>query len=119
MEVVRFICLRFSVRFFRHGRWLKATTYVFKFFTITFRFLSVSDWDSPHRDLAEIVRKQHSHHVIFMTSAQKSHDARAMSLQAPYDYLKSLQSFLGPNDYLNLCVVLKISVRCLYGDRAI
>ena len=42
--------------------------------------ISVTDWDSPYIDLALIVRKPHSHLVIFTTSAQKSHDASAMSL---------------------------------------
>ena len=40
---------------------------MFAFFTITLRFLSVTEWDIPYRDLAEIVRKLHSHRVIFMT----------------------------------------------------
>ena len=35
-----------------------------------------------------------------------------MSLRDPYDYLKSLQSFLGQNDFIKSCVVLTISVRC-------
>ena len=50
----------------------------------------------------------------------KSHDAHVMPLLVPYNYLKGLQSFLGPkNDYLKSCVVLTISVQCLYGDHAI
>ena len=69
----------------------------------------------PYRNLAEIVRKPHSLRVIFTTSAQKSYDARAMSLPVPYNYLKSLPSFLGPNDYRKSCVVLTISLQCPYG----
>ena len=45
-------------------------TYVFKFFKITLWFLSVTDWDSPYRDLGKIVGKPHSHHVIFTTLSQ-------------------------------------------------
>ena len=41
--VVRFICLRFSLRFFRHRRRLYATTYVFTLLTITLRFLSATN----------------------------------------------------------------------------
>ena len=68
--------------------------YMLTFFTITLQFLSVTERDSPYRDLAEIVQKLHCHRVIFAISAQKSYDARAMSLRVPYDYPKSLQSFL-------------------------
>ena len=42
---------------------------------------------------------------------------RAASLRAPYDYRKSLRSFLGQNDNLIPCVVLTVTVRCPYGDR--
>ena len=41
---------------------------------------------------------------------------RAATLRAPYDYRKSLRSFLGQNDNLKPCVVLTITVRCPYGD---
>ena len=70
---------------------------------------------SPYRDFAEIVRKPNSHSAIFKISVHKSHDAPAMSMRAPYDYLKSLRSY----HYLNSCGVLTISVRCLYADHAI
>ena len=78
----------------------------------------------PYRDLLEIVLKPQSlfsHRVIFMTPALKSHDALAMSLQVPYHYLKSLQSFLGPNYYLKqgsyrqdclFCLFLLLYVPC-------
>ena len=42
---------------------------------------------------------------------------RAATLWAPYDYRKSLQSFLGQDDNLKPCVVLTITLRCPYGDR--
>ena len=58
-------------------------------------FLSVAVQGSPYRDFAEIVRKPHSHSTIFTISVQKSHGAPVMSMWAPYDYLKSLRSFLG------------------------
>ena len=53
-------------------------------------FLSATVQGSPYRDFAEIVRKLHSHSTIFTISVQKSHDAPALSIRAPYDYLKSL-----------------------------
>ena len=43
----------------------------------------------------------------------------AATLRAPYDYRKSLRSFLGQNDNLKPCVVLTITVRCPYGDRTV
>ena len=43
---------------------------------------------------------------------------RAATLRAPYDYRKSLRSFLGQDDNLKPCVVLTITVRCPYRDRA-
>ena len=43
----------------------------------------------------EIVRKPNCC-VIIITFTQKSHDPLAISLQVPYDYLKSIQSFYGP-----------------------
>ena len=52
----------------------------------------------PCGDRAKNVQSSYSHRVIFTTSAQKSYDARAISLRIPYDYLKSLDQFLGPND---------------------
>ena len=42
---------------------------------------------------------------------------RAATLRAPYDYRKSLRSFLGQDDNLKPCVVLTITVRRPYGDR--
>ena len=47
-------------------------------------------------DFADIVREPHSRSAIFTISVEKSHDARALSMLAPYDCLKSLRSFLGP-----------------------
>ena len=88
---------------------------MFIFFTITLDFFSATERGSPYRDFAEIVRKPHSHSIIFTISVHKSHDAPAMSMRAPYDYLKSLRSYY----YLNSCGVLTISVRCPYTDHAI
>ena len=42
---------------------------------------------------------------------------RAATLRAPYDYRKSLRSFLGQDDNLKPCVVLTITERCLYVGR--
>ena len=42
---------------------------------------------------------------------------RTATLRAPYDYRKSVRSFLGQDDNLKPCVVLTIIVRCPYGDR--
>ena len=47
--------------------------------------------------------------------AQQGHGA--VVLRAPYDYRKSLRSFLGQNDNLKSYVVLTITVRYPYGDR--
>ena len=55
-------------------------------------FLSATERGSPYRDFAEIVRKPHSCSAIFTISVKNSHDAPAMSMRAPYDYLKSLHS---------------------------
>ena len=41
---------------------------------------------------------------------------RTATLWAPYDYRKSVRSFLGQDDNLKPCVVLTIIVRCPYGD---
>ena len=78
-------------------------------------FLSATERDSPNTDFADIARKLHSHSAISTISVQKSNDAPAMSMRAPYDYLKSLRSY----DYINSCCVLSISVQCPYGDHAI
>ena len=43
--------------------------------------------------------------------------ASCATLRAPYDYRKSLRSFLAQDDNLKPCVVLTITVRCPYGDR--
>ena len=43
---------------------------------------------------------------------------RAATLRAPYDYRKSLGSFLGQGDNLKPCVFLTITVQCPYGDHA-
>ena len=40
---------------------------------------------------------------------------RAVTLRAPYDYRKSLRSFLGQDDNLKPCVVLTITMRRLPG----
>ena len=56
----------------------------------------------PCGDRTETVQSLCSHCVIFTTSSQKSHDAHAIPLRVPNDYLKSLRSFFCPNDYLNL-----------------
>ena len=43
---------------------------------------------------------------------------RAASLRAPYDYRKSIRSFLGQNDNLKSSVVLMITVQCPYDVTA-
>ena len=111
MGIVRFIWLRFLVRFSR------ALSYDVGVYILYDHpgFLSATERGSPYRDFADIVRKPHSHSAIFKISVHKSHDAPAMSMRAPYDYLKSLRSYY----YLNSCGVLTISVRCPYADHAI
>ena len=64
----------------------------------------------PYVDSMKTAQSSCSHGEIFMTSAQKSHNAPGMSLWVPYQYLNSTQSFLGLNDYLKSCIVLMISV---------
>ena len=68
----------------------------FTLFTTTLWFLLATDRDKtlqrPCGDCTETTRSSCSHHVIFTPSAQKSHDASAMS----YDYLESLRLFFGP-----------------------
>ena len=111
MGIVRFIWLRFLVRFSR------ALSYDVGVYILYDHpgFLLATERGSPYRDFAEIVRKPHSHSAIFKISVHKSRDAPAMSMPAPYDYLKSLRSY----HYLNSCGVLTISVRCMYADHAI
>ena len=111
MGIVRFVWLRFLVQFSR------ALSYDVGVYIIYDHpgFLSAAERGSPYRDFAEIVRKPHSHSAIFTISIHKSHDAPAMSIRAPYDYLKSLRSYY----YLNSYGVLTISVRCPYTDHAI
>ena len=111
MGIVRFIWLRFLVRF---SRALSYDVGAYILYDHT-GFLLATERGSPYRDFAEIVRKPHSYSAIFTISVPKSHDAHAMSMRAPYDYLKSLR----PYYYLNSCGVLTISVRCPYGDHAI
>ena len=67
------------------------------FVYIPFDHHAISFSDRHHKDLVEIVPKPHNLCVIFTTAAQKLQDAFVMSLQVPYDYFKSLRSFLGPN----------------------
>ena len=57
-------------------------------------------WQQNGTVLTETLRRSYgtarslcSPHVIFMTSTQKSHNAHAMSLQVPYNYLKCLRYF--------------------------
>ena len=70
---------------------------------IFYDHLTISIGDKPGQfsqrpcvDRTETTQSSCSHRVIFTTSHKKTHDALAMSLRAPYDYLKSLQSFFGP-----------------------
>ena len=81
MGIVRFIWLRFLVRFSR------ALSYDVGVYIIYDHpgFLLATERGSPYRDFAEIVRKPHSHSAIFKISVHKSHDAPAMSMRAPYD----------------------------------
>ena len=73
---------------------------MFTFFTIILLFLLATEWDSPYRDLAEIVFNLH---VVIVQSLCNLHDLRtkiaqccAVSLFVPFAYLKSLWSFFGP-----------------------
>ena len=111
MDIVRFFWLRFLVRFSR------ALSYDVGVYILYDHpgFLSATERGRPYRDFAEIERKPHSDSAIFTISIHKSHDAPAISMRAPYDYLTSLRSYY----YLNSCGVLTISVRCPYADHAI
>ena len=76
--VVRFLCLRFSLRFFRHRRQLKATTYVFSLLTITLRFLRRQTRTKPYRDLADIVRQPQGYRTIIVLSLRPPYINRTM-----------------------------------------
>ena len=89
MGIVRFIWLRFLIRFSRAHSYDVGVYILYDYPA----FLSVTEGGSPYRDFAEIVRKPHSYSAIFTISVQKSHDAPAMSMRAPYDYLKTVRSY--------------------------
>ena len=63
---------------------------------ISFSDRTGQSFQRPCGDRAETAQSSCSYHVILTTFAQKSLDARMMSLRVPYDYLKSLQSSFLP-----------------------
>ena len=69
---------------------------------IFYDHLTIFIGDKPGQFSQTLRRAYRNHTVVVQSScnlhdlAQKTHDALAMSLRAPYDYLKSLQSFFGP-----------------------
>ena len=71
--VVRFSCLRFSLRFFRHRRRQHATTFAFTLLTITLRFLSATARTKPNIDLADIVRQPQGHRTVIELSLRQPH----------------------------------------------
>ena len=79
------ICLRFSLRYFRHRMGLLATTYVFTLLTITLRFLRrqtrTKTLQRPCGYRTTTARLSYNHRVIFKTSLYKSYDARTMTLR--------------------------------------
>ena len=82
--VVRFSCLRFSLRFFRHRRRQYAMTFAFTLLTITLRFLSATTRTKPNIDLVDIVRQPQGHRTVIVLSLRqphKSYDARTMTLR--------------------------------------
>ena len=81
--VVQFICLRFSLRFFRHRRRLLATTYVFTLLTITLRFLGRQTRTKPYRDLADIVRQPQGYRTIIVLSSRPPYINRTMPVRWP------------------------------------
>ena len=76
--VVRFSCLRFSLRFFRHRRRQYATTFAFTLLTITLRFLSATTRTKPNIDLADIVRQPQGHRTVIVLSSRQPHINRTM-----------------------------------------
>ena len=79
--VVRFICRRFSLRFFRDCRGLKAMTYVFTLLTITLRFLRRQTRTKPYRDLADIVRQPQGYCTIIVLSSRPPYINRTMPVR--------------------------------------
>ena len=64
--------------FFRHCRWLKATTYVFTFFTITLQFLLATERYSHYGDIVGIKQKPQSSCYL--------HDLRTNFARCPCDH---------------------------------
>ena len=81
--VVRFSCLRFSLRFFRHRRRHYATTFAFTLLTITLRFLSATTRTKPNIDLADIVRQPQGHRTVIVLSSRQPHINRTMPTRWP------------------------------------
>ena len=75
--VVRFIGLRFSLRFIRHRRRLKATTYVVTLLTITLRQTRTK----LYRDLADIVRQPQDYRTIIVLFSRPPYINRTMPVR--------------------------------------
>ena len=114
---MRFICLRSSVQFsgIVGGSKLHCMCVY-----ILYDHPAISLGDRPVQSLQRACRGDRMETAQsscnLQTSTQKMHDARAMSLMTPYDYLKGLRSFLGLSKILHFQT---ISVWCPYGDRVI
>ena len=80
-DAVRFICLRLSVRFFRHRKWLRATAYSFTFYTSTVQFLVRAFGVGSRQSRTETVRRSYGNRAVSAFSALKSYSARAASIR--------------------------------------
>ena len=101
-DAVRFICLRFSVRFSGMvcgSKLPRICVY------ILCDHPAISLGDRPVQSLQRPCGGDHMETAQsscnLQTSTQKLHDAPAMSLLTPYNYLKSLQSFWGLSKILH------------------
>ena len=74
--------VRFSVRFFRYRRWLRATVLCIYIVNEQRKFRRRTG-EKPYGNRAKIVRKSCSHRAVSAASARKSYGARAASAQRP------------------------------------
>ena len=78
--VVRFICLRFSLRFFGIVGGYKLRRMCLHCLRSPCDFFRRQTKTKSYRDLADIVQQPQCYRVIFKTSLYKSHDAHTMAL---------------------------------------
>ena len=82
--LVRFSCLRFSLRFFRHRRRQYATTFAFTLLTITLRFFRRQQGQNLTQTLRILYDNRRvivQSRVTDTTTPYKSYDARTMTLR--------------------------------------